>query len=274
MKKVSTVKVIVLGSGDTYGKDKGNFYSSFLVVVEYSDGTTDSLLINCGADFPFALDYLKVKHPKFDLEINNVYLSNVGRDHIGGLDYLGPNRFLTAKHYVSRPTLYAVPAILKVVKRVITPSLSLNVTTPHPFKTCFDAVPVSRGKFNVGQIECTIVSPSGTSKQKTKDSYGLMVRVGTKKILFASDYPGYDTDVIEFYEPLYTEADKIFHPCSAGSEGYISGPHIMELADALSAPIKEKILLCNHGPHQFDVKGLGFNKEQPKPSVIYVLLEN
>jgi ribonuclease BN (tRNA processing enzyme) len=80
------MKITVIGCGNAFSSD--NFNQSFLVE---EDGR--KMLIDCGYQVPVALQVNRVDYR----EINDIYISHLHADHVGGLEYFAFQKYDWAK---------------------------------------------------------------------------------------------------------------------------------------------------------------------------------
>lgn len=207
------MNVTCLGCGNAFSKLL--FNQSFLLE---EDGR--KLLLDCGSKIPMALH-----HHGIDLaEIDDIYISHLHGDHIGGLEEFAFGRFDWSMNpkpekaanfkNCTAPTLICEKSMMKDLWNK---SLSGGLENMGGFiadiDTFFLTKPVTLDEsFNWMGWECKLTQQTHiVTGTKIMDTYGLILtRKGHKSIYFTTDTQYYSNDQTL---ALLEQADVIFHDC-------------------------------------------------------------
>lgn len=227
-------KIMFLGTGNAMVNDKGNYHSN--AIISYGK---DRLFIDCGSDFPHALEDAGIRHRK----VKNLYISHIHADHAGGLEWLGfINHFDRGAKKIG---LYCVGEVKRNLNKMLTPAMKTSIKNmgSEGIAACFNLKPLVNTKsFAIGEMKCTVIKTLHVSEFEKLYSYGLFITGGNTSILFTSDTQFNP----ELFMPYYKKADLILHDCSTGLQKYAAHAHISELA-TLPIFIKRKMYLYHYG---------------------------
>jgi ribonuclease BN (tRNA processing enzyme) len=230
MKKI---EIVFLGTGNALINDSGNYHSN--LVISYGK---DRLFIDCGSDFPHALHAADLSYR----DVEHLYISHIHGDHAGGLEWLGfINHFDKAAKKIN---LYCVPEVREDLDTILKPSMLPSIQTfgLYGVASCFN-LPLANHGFIVGEIYCSPIKTLHVKDYAYLYSYGLLITIGEKNILFTSDTQ-FNPEVFMKY---YKTADLILHECSTSAVKYPVHAHISDL-QTLPDDIKEKMYLYHYGP--------------------------
>jgi ribonuclease BN (tRNA processing enzyme) len=219
------MQLIVLGSGSAFSVDNSNYHSNFLL----QNGEGNSLLIDVGSDARFSLYEQNLKY----FNIQNVFITHLHADHIGGLEWLG-----LSSHYdpqCSKPKLI-IPKYF--TQRLWEHCLSGTFGLGHKLEDFFK-VEEAKNFFHWHEIKFELVQTKHIEEKAAyMPSFGLFFSVNGTNIYFTSDTI-YNPQALM---PYYKKADIIFHDCDKFD--YHSGVHveIQEIA-LLDETIRNKIWL-------------------------------
>lgn len=254
------MKLRFVGSGSAFTLN--NYQSNMLLEAE--NGT--KLLIDCGADIRFALRDLGLDHR----DIDNVYISHLHSDHVGGMEWLGFARKFDPS--CTKPRLF--------ISRYIKNELWSNVLAGGMLSlqgevadldTYFEVhtIPKNHGFVWEGVDFQLVQAIHIMSGFHLVPSFGLMFTVNDITTFLTTDTQFSPTQITDFYNM----ADIIFHDCETAQ--YKSGVHAhYESLQTLPAEVKKKMWLYHYqdGPLPdaradgflgFVKKGQVFDYQQP-----------
>jgi ribonuclease BN (tRNA processing enzyme) len=217
-----------------------------------------------GSDIRFALKEQKLSY----LDINDIYISHLHQDHIGGLEYLGFLNYFTG---VSKPHLYIASDILRELWAALPGMHVTNETKTDrklsdyfvvhemkPYRTyridftpksydfyevSSEAVPTQEFEFHICAIPVAHVGPPGEPGQ----SMALSVSTSRGVNYLFSTHCKIEAYLFNnAYEAYARNANLIFQDC-ADYESSKSKVHatIAELLD-LPESLRSKMVLCHH----------------------------
>ena len=194
------------------------------------------LLVDCGTDIRHSLHEQGIHHG----EIDGVYISHLHADHVGGLEWLGfAQSFIDHK----KPALYiSHDQRDKLWNNVLSGGMSSNETEESSLSTWFDVQPIENQCFQWGiNLFQLIKTPHSINNHEPLPAYGLLIHGDSKTIYISTD----TRFCPELLEPIYTQADFIFHDCETSTMA--SGQHA-RYADLKTLPleIKKKMWLYDY----------------------------
>jgi len=254
------MKILALGTGHAFTHK--NFNQSFL--LEFND---HRMLIDCGRNIPEALKYHNI-----DIKtIEDIYISHLHSDHIGGLEYMAFARYDwinkphkwnqvgAAPHYA--PRLIANEELMKELwENSLKGGLSCIEGLNSKLDTFFQLQPLeANASFNWYGWSCRLIQQvhimTGSVIQST---FGLWMDNAKTKIYFTTDSQHVSPRQVEVF---YKDADIIFQDCEITD--FISGVHAnyKQLAGypeansvVLLESIRNKMWLTHYQDSYFDNK--------------------
>lgn len=240
------MRVVFLGSGAAFTVGEDNFQSNLL--IESGDRR---LLIDCGGDIRHSLHAKGLSHR----DIDEVYVSHLHADHVGGLEYLGfSTKFDPA---CKRPKLIIAEHLADPLWDSSLSGGMSDVDDGHAtLDTFFEVHPVPvGGTFTFEDVEFRVVAvPHVTTESRIMNSHGLFFDAHGVKIFFTTDAQ-FSPKVLD---PEFREADIIFHDTETAPHRSGVHAHYQDLR-TLPPQIKRKMWLYhfNVGPLP-DAEGDGF----------------
>jgi ribonuclease BN (tRNA processing enzyme) len=239
------MKLTFIGSGSGFCNHKTNYHSNIL--VESINGK--NLLIDCGSDARHSLANINCSFN----EIDNVFISHLHSDHIGGLEWLGFSRLYDKGGDLSHlfiPKLLITPLWENCLKG----GMNSFKEKEAQLDDFFQVHPVDES-FIWEKIKFTLIKTIHVySNHKLLPSYGLFIESGKSKILFTGD----TCFTPEIFSKFYQQADIIFHDCETSAKK--SGVH-SNFADLKNLPAKIKMktwLYHANDPQAVSAKEQGF----------------
>jgi len=229
------MQLMFLGTGSAFCVTPNNYQSNLLL----TSPSGRRLLIDCGSDVRHSLKAAGLTYS----DIDDIYISHLHADHIGGLEYMGFScKFDPAAEL---PNLIISNQIGdKLWNKSLAGSMTINEDEdPSTVSTYFKYRPVpSENHFQWEGIDFTLVPTKHVvGHNYTVLSYGLLFKINNTKIYLTTDTK---FDPIGLASVL-DDADLIFHDCEA--TGFPTGvhPHYSELV-TLPARLKSKIWLYHY----------------------------
>jgi ribonuclease BN (tRNA processing enzyme) len=250
MKANLDFRMTFLGSGSAFyvGEQLGENWQSN-VLIEAPSGRR--LLIDCGTDIRFSL-----KEQGLGVsDIDDVYISHLHADHIGGLEWLAFGTRFSAR--ANKPRIWANHLVAKDLwwqsLRGGLGSLEGEQASIHSY---FNVHPIRQnGWFDWEGVQFRLVQVVHIMDgYKISPSYGLLFTLGDTRIFFTADTQFAPSQINQFYK----NADLILHDCETAT--LKSGVHahyeqLLELPDE----IKNKMWLYHYQPGlKRDAKADGF----------------
>lgn len=241
------MKLRFIGSGSAFTME--NYHSN--MVLESED---KKLLIDCGGDVRFALrDQLFTSR-----DIDDVYISHLHNDHIGGLEWLAFATYFDPGK--KRPGLYAVAPLMSGIWRSLKGGLASLQAKQATLETYFNTHRLRvNNAFMWQSVDFmpiqTIHIMDGYS---IVSSFGLMINNSTlekpRKIFITTDTQNNPNQLKDFYN----EADIIFHDCETSNFKSGVHAHYSEL-EILDDETKKKMWLYHYQDGKLpDAKKDGF----------------
>jgi len=242
------MKLLFLGTGSATTVGTDNFHSNMILVSD----SNETFMIDCGSDARFSLYKQKMSH----LDVNNIYISHLHADHVGGLEWLA----LATKfdpRCMKKPTLFICERLEKEIwDKTLSGGLSTIQYEIANLETFFHVhlIPVN-GAFIWEDCEFKIVQTihvmNGFSLMQ---SFGLLCKIKNFKVFITTDtqfFPNHLT-------PLYEMADIVFHDCETSTS--MSGVHSnYQQLIGLPEKFKSKMWLYHYNPGTLpDARADGF----------------
>ncbi len=230
------MKLTFIGSGSAFTVGANNYHSNMLLTN--NDG--QNLLIDCGSDARLALQELGLTYA----DINDVYISHLHADHVGGLEWLAFTHKFDPK--CSKPNLYLCDKLVKKLWNHVLSgglcSLQVEEATLHSY---FNVNAIEEnGNFNWQNLEFRIVqSVHFLSGFTIMPSYGLLFTLNGTRIFITTDTQFAPNQIMDFYKL----ADIIFHDCETTPYRSRVHAHYEELK-TLPEELKKKMWLYHYNP--------------------------
>ncbi len=228
-----------LGSGSAFyiGARPGENWQSN-VLIQAPSGRR--LLIDCGTDIRFALQ----EQGLAATDINDVFISHVHADHVGGMEWLAfCTKFSAARR---KPRLLAHRTVLKELwSHSLQGGLGSLEGELANLQTYFDVAPVSdnRGFTWEGVYFRLVQMVHNIDGYRICPTFGLFFEIGGTRIFFTADTQFAPHQISRFYQ----DADIIFQDCETSP--FRSGIHAhYEQLVALPAEVKSKMWLYHYQP--------------------------
>lgn len=234
-----------LGAGSAFTVGDNNYQSNVLITNRQ---TGRRLLVDCGSDARFAIHELGLK----PTDINDVFISHLHADHIGGLEWLAFStkfnpaakkpRLLISRQFITELWASSLAGGLE--------SLEGETAT---LETYFDIekdptdgqLGISKkGRFKWEGLEMQMVQVVHIVNDfSISPSYGLMFQANGVKVFFTSDTQFGPNQLAKFYDM----ADIIFHDCETAPFRSKVHAHYDDLK-TLPENIKKKMWLYHYQP--------------------------
>lgn len=228
-----------LGSGSAFyvGEHVGENWQSNLL-IESPSGRR--LLLDCGTDIRFSLR----ERGLCVTDIDDVYISHLHADHVGGLEWLAFGSKFSAR--AQKPRLLANHAIAKDLwSRTLRGGLGSLEGQEASIHTYFELHAIRENAcFDWEGIQFQPVQVLHVMDGfRISPSYGLQFTLGGTRIFFTADMQFTPTQVNQFYR----SADLILHDCETAA--FKSGVHAhYEQLRELPADLKRKMWLYHYQP--------------------------
>ncbi|MDP1881035.1 MAG: MBL fold metallo-hydrolase [Parachlamydiaceae bacterium] len=230
------MKLIFLGSGSAFTVGDGNYQSNML--LESENGKR--LLIDCGTDARFSLYELGFSYQ----DIQDVYISHLHADHVGGLEWLALNtKFEPSGEKVCLHLCKSVNYSLW--DHVLSGGLSTITGDVKNLSYYFKIDEIQEdGSFTWEKIKFEIIRTKHVEAQEAQmPSYGLFFKINDQSIFITTDTQ-FDLDTLQ---PYYEKATIIFHDCETSERK--SGVHATyEELKQLNEKTKQKMWLYHYHP--------------------------
>lgn len=228
------MKLIFIGTGSAFTVGEGNYQSNMLLVAD----SQKKLLIDCGTDARLAL-YEQGVSPR---EIQDVYVSHLHADHIGGLEWLA----FTSKFNPegSKICLHLSDQLAEDLwDRALSAALNPSRNPSIRLSTYFDIDSISDDYFQWEGVDFQLIPVLHVvCDSRQIPSYGLCFTVNEKTIFITTD-----TQLDEGIQELYIQCDIIFQDCETSAFRSGVHAHYNELK-LLNPAIKRKMWLYHYQP--------------------------
>lgn len=230
------MKLIFLGAGSAFTVGNDNYQSNMFI----QDDNGDGLLIDCGTDARLSLNEQNLNLRN----INDIYISHLHTDHIGGLEWLA-----ISTYFLQKPRHHPK---LHIAQELVAPlwenALSAGLSTVQDFQatlsTYFEIDSIQNNSFTWKGITFELVPGYHTvSNHELMPCYGLFFTINGKRIFLTTD----TRFVPEKHQDYYDEADIIFQDCETYTEKSGLHAHYTELV-TLPPEIKRKMWLYHYAP--------------------------
>lgn len=241
-----SIKLIFLGSGSAFTVE--NYHSNIL--LETADHRR--LLIDCGSDARHSLAEQGLKHQ----DINDVYVSHLHADHVGGLEWLGFTHYMCK--VAKPPNLYIHETLIKSLwEQTLRGGMHSISGEAASINTFFKIHPLTNNhRFVWNKLSFHTVQTVHTyDGAELNPSYGLFFALNGTYIFITTD-----TQFIpKIMMPFYEQADIIFHDCETSSKLNSTVHARFEELAQLPAEIKQKMWLYHYNDGEKpDAKAAGF----------------
>lgn len=228
------MRLIFIGTGSAFTVGDGNYQSNIILEAD----SKEKLLIDCGSDARLSLYEQGFSYQ----DIQDVYISHLHADHIGGLEWLAfTNKF---NPIGAKPCLHLSDQLVKDLwDKALSASLNPSQDPTITLSTYFDVDVISNKIFHWKKTSfhlfetLHIVYPFWRMP-----SYGLWFETNKKNILITTD-----TQLFEGMQDLYHQSHIIFQDCETDPIKSGVHAHYTELKN-LDLSIKNKMWLYHYQP--------------------------
>lgn len=196
------MKLLFLGAGSGLARTPGNFQSNMLLLADNGK----KLLIDCGTDIRFSL----MQANQLPNDIDDVYISHLHADHIGGLEWFALQRMFVCQN--SKPGLI-------IHEDLVTPlwehSLSGGLKTLEDQDATLDnffkvSTVGDNQVFEWENLQLRLIKTVHIHSNKVlMPSYGLDIYNNEKHFFITTD----TQFTPELFNEYYQQASIIFHDC-------------------------------------------------------------
>jgi ribonuclease BN (tRNA processing enzyme) len=230
------MKLTFIGTGSAFTIGSNNYHSNMF--LESSRGKR--MLIDCGSDARFSLFEVGLS---FD-DLDDVYISHLHADHVGGLEWLGFTRKFASQK--PKPILHISEKYAKKIwDRALSGTMKSLATEIASLDTYFEvrAIP-KNAPFTWEHISFKLIEVFHVMNGRSHvPSYGLFFNVNGKNIYITTDCQFHPHRMM----PDYLKADLIFHDCETSST--VSNVHTRyESLLTLPQEIRAKMWLYHYNP--------------------------
>ncbi|MBA2728466.1 MAG: MBL fold metallo-hydrolase [Parachlamydiaceae bacterium] len=261
------MKLTFTGSGSAFTVGGNNYQSNMILEDDFSI----RMLIGCGTDIRLALYDLGLSA----LDIDDVYVSHLHCDHVGGLEWFALVRKFNSNN-PSKPCLHISGDLVDDLwNKVLSGGLNTLKDCHAELTSYFEVDKLSHGKFSWQGVQFDLIPMfHAISNYTVLPSYGLFFCAGQQSIYITGDIPFCYKKI----EEIYQKASIIFHDCETCERKSIVHASYDDLV-TLDPLIKAKMWLYNYSPGPLpDAKKEGFQgfvkKGQTfdfsKPKTLYV----
>lgn len=238
------MKLIFTGSGSAFTVGEGNFQSNMLLE---NPANKNRLLLDCGADARLALYELGLTYRDFQ----DVYISNLHSDHIGGLEWLA----FTTKFDPSctkKIRLHIKAELADTLwNSVLAGGLCSLQGIVANLSTYFDVCPINfTNYFDWEGIRINIAKPvlNGLMDFKIPPNYGIFFKINTQTVFITTNAQLILGNHPDHILEVYRKSDIIFQICEMATP-WKNGVHAnYEKLNELDAGIKKKMWLYHYNP--------------------------
>jgi len=241
------MKLIFLGTGSAFTVGDGNYQSNMILEAD----SHKKLLIDCGSDVRRSLD----EYGLSPLDLQDVYISHLHADHIGGLEWLA----FTSKYssqVTQKPCLHLSHDLIPDLwNKALSAGLNPSNDPTIDLSTFFRIDAVTHNAFVWEGVTIHLFPTLHVVCDAWRmPCYGLWFETNQKKVLITEDTQ-FNLDGME---KLYEESDLIFHDCEIQVNKSGVHAHYNELRH-LNPHIKKKMWLYHYQPGPLpDAKEEGF----------------
>ncbi len=242
------MRLIFLGTASAFVTDFDNYQSNMLL----QSNDDQLLLIDCGSDVRRSLHSLGYNYS----DINNVYISHLHADHVGGLEWLAFSRKFN-EYQLSKPNLFLCEDMVTTLwDHTLSGGLTSLPDEPSTLSSYFQVHPIPlEGSFIWHSIVFQIIKNKHILTDFAEmPSYGLYFAINNQKILLTTDTQFQPQEM----QPYYQKADIIFQDCETTQKP--SGVHAnYQQLKTLAENIKSKMWLYHYNDSNLpDAKADGF----------------
>lgn len=227
------VRIEFLGSGSAFTLDD-NYNSNILLTA--SSGR--KLLVDAGVDLRHSLRARGLSY----LDIDDIYISHLHSDHIGGLEYLGLSGRFDPR--CQRPRLFIVEQLLEPLWTCLRGGMGYVAAGESSLADYFVAQPC-QDQFEWEGVTFQIVALPHvrTETEVIMYSYGLRFRIGDEQVFLTTD----TRFELDYLQPHYDAATQVFHDCETSSFKSPVHTHFDDLV-GLPAELRAKMWLYHFQP--------------------------
>ena len=242
-----SLKMTFLGSGSAFTIGDGNYQSNVML-----EKNNDTLLLDAGSDLRFSL----AAQNRTYHDINNVYISHLHGDHVGGLEWLALATYFDPVFKKKLNLFISDQLVGDLWNKSLAGGLRTLANELSMLDTYFNVHIIDgEGVFKWQGIEFKLVQTVHVySDFKLVPCFGLLFKCGSTRVFYTADTQYAPSQLLEFYQ----EADIIFHDCETLPIKTGVHAHYTEL---LNAPLefRKKMWLYHYNPGALpDAKADGF----------------
>lgn len=228
------MKLLFLGSGSAFTLGGNNYHSNVLLIAE----NQEKFLIDCGSDIRFSLYEQGLSYKN----ITDIYISHLHSDHVGGLEYMGINRYFDSTCFP--PNLYLSKDLARRIwQETLCGGMSSIEGDLLGLDDYFKVKEIAyQGEFSWQDIQFNLIPVKHIDNSyHWMPTYGLFFTINQTNILFTSDTQFFLPALKDYYE----KADLIFHDCEISPYPTSVHAHYNQLK-TLPLEIKQKMWLYGY----------------------------
>lgn len=241
------MRITFLGCGSAFTVGENDYHSNMLL----EDKNGERFLIDCGSDARLALYELGLTYK----DIDNLYISHLHADHVGGMEWLGICRCFDSA--CSPPNLYISEDLVSDLwENVLSGGMTLVQGIVPKLEAFYNVHLIAKNSsFSWASVDFFKVKTIHIiSNSMVFPCYGLFFNVDGINVFITTDTQFTPDYLMDFY----LKADIIFHDCETAEKASGVHSHYCDLI-TLDPDLKSKMWLYHYSPgHLPDAKKDGF----------------